>query len=116
MQLTKEIAIAEAEEKAIDEAVIDERKEIAIKQEPLNLSVSSFILIYLAFTTTFDSIISENVSSNKDRLYFIEKYTVGRANEIVRGFLPESPYTEARKLLNQRFGNLVHVTEAHKSR
>lgn len=48
----------------------------------------------------FDSIISENVSSNKDHLYSLEKYTVGRANEIVRGFLPvnsESAYTEARK-------------------
>lgn len=49
----------------------------------------------------FDSIISENVSSNKDHLYSLEKYTVGRANEIVRGFVPvnsESAYTEARKL------------------
>ena len=45
MQLTKEITIAEAEEKAINEALIDERKEIAIKQEPLNPSVSSFIPI-----------------------------------------------------------------------
>ena len=39
MELTKEIAIAEAEEKAINEALIDERKEIAVKQEPLNPSV-----------------------------------------------------------------------------
>ena len=45
MQLTKEISIAEAEERAINEALIDVRKEIAIKQEPLNPSVSSFIPI-----------------------------------------------------------------------
>ena len=32
MQLTKEITIAEAEEKAINEALIDERKEIAINK------------------------------------------------------------------------------------
>ena len=45
VQLTKEIAIAEAEEKAINEALIDERKQIAIKKEPLNSLVSSFIPI-----------------------------------------------------------------------
>ena len=45
MQLTKEIAIAEAEKRAINETLTDERKEIAIKQEPLNPSVSSFIPI-----------------------------------------------------------------------
>ena len=43
MQLTKEITIAETEKKGINGALIDERKEIAIKQEPLNPSVSSFI-------------------------------------------------------------------------
>ena len=222
MQLTKEIAIAEAEERAINEALTDERKEIAIKQEPLNPSASSFISIstlhharettetkpkvtpacaqdnpdnsptmvpaqtqqrenfaikqeinpansqpinyetpfqeplklinlqtkqaelisllveqqkrnilpakepplfsgnafdYQAFVTAFDSIISENVSLNKDHLDFLEKYIVGRANEIVRGFLlvnSESAYTEARKPLDQRFGNPVHVAEAYK--
>ena len=67
--------------------------------------------------TAFDSIISENVSLNKDRLDFLEKYIVGRANEIVRAFLlvnSESAYTEARKPLDQRFGNPVHVAEAYK--
>ena len=51
MQLTREIAIAEAEEKAINEALIDERKEIAIKQESLNPSVSSFIPISMLHHT-----------------------------------------------------------------
>ena len=45
IQSTTEIAIAEAKERAINEALIDERKEIAINQEPLNPSVSSFIPI-----------------------------------------------------------------------
>ena len=74
---------------------------------------------YPAFTTAFDSIISANVPSNKDRLYFLEKYTKGKANDIVKGFLclsSESAYDEARKLLNQWFGNPVHVAEAYKTR
>ena len=74
---------------------------------------------YPAFITAFDSIISQNVSSNMDRLYFLETYTKGKANEVVKGFLAvksDSAYDEARKLLNQRFGNPVHVAEAYKKR
>lgn len=35
----------------------------------------------------------------KDRLYFLEKYILGRANEIIKGFLAvnfENAYTEAQ--------------------
>ena len=74
---------------------------------------------YPAFVTAFDSIISANVLSNRDRLYFLEKYTKGKANDIVKGFLclsSENAYDEARKLLDQRFGNPVHVAEAYKTR
>ena len=86
-------------------------------KEPPTFSGNAFD--YPAFTTAFDSIISENVQSNRDRLYFLDKYTVGNANEIVKGFLAvnsEDAYTEARKLLDQRFGNPIHVAEAYKSR
>ena len=69
--------------------------------------------------TTFDSIICSNVPSNKDRLYFLDKYTRGKANNVVKGFLAmssDSAYDKARKMLDQRFGNPVHVAEAYKSR
>ena len=35
MHLTKEIAIAEAEENAMNDALVDDRKEIEVKQEPI---------------------------------------------------------------------------------
>ena len=73
---------------------------------------------YPAFMTTFDSIICSNVPSNKDRLYFLDKYTRGKANNIVKGFLAmssDSAYNKARKMLDQRFRNPVHVAEAYKS-
>ena len=74
---------------------------------------------YPAFTSAFDSIISSNVQSNRDRLYFLEKYTRGKANEVVKGFVAvnsENAYNEARKILDQRFGNPVYVAEAYKTR
>ena len=86
-------------------------------KEPPVFSGNSFD--YPAFITAFDSIISENVPSNKDRLYFLNKYTDGKANEVVKEFLAvnsDNAYTEARRILGQRFGNPIHVAEAYKSR
>ena len=74
---------------------------------------------YPAFITAFDSIICDNVSTDKDRLYFLNKCTVRQANEVVKGFLAvnsNNAYKEARKLLDERFGNPVHVAEAYKSK
>ena len=68
--------------------------------------------------TAFDSIICSNVPSNKDRLYFLDKYTRGKANNVVKGFLAMSSdraYNKARKMLDQRFRNPVHAAEAYKS-
>jgi len=58
------------------------------------------------------------VPLDRDRLYFLDKYTKGKVNEVVKGFLAmssDSAYERARKLLDERFGNPVHVAEAYKS-
>ena len=74
---------------------------------------------YFSFVIAFDSIISDNVMSDKDRLYYLAKYTSGKANDLVKRFMAvnsENSYREARKLLDQRFGNPVYIAEAFKSR
>ena len=75
-------------------------------KEPPTFSGDSFE--YPAFVTAFDSIITANVSAEKDKLFFLKKYTRGKANEAIKGFLAtnsDTAYTEARKLLDQRFGS-----------
>ena len=72
-----------------------------------------------SFVTAFDAIISENVPTDRDRLYFLEKYTTGKANDVVSGFLSvtmATAYQEARKLLEARFGNPIYVVEDYKSK
>ena len=89
---------------------------LPVKEPP---TFSGNVFDYPAFITAFDAIICDNVLSDKDRLYFLNKYTVGQANEVVKGFLAvnsDNTYKEARKLLDDRFGNPVHVAEAYKSR
>ena len=56
--------------------------------------------------------------SDRDRLFFPDKFHKEKANEVVKGFLAmssDSAYKEARKLLDHRFGNPMHVAEAYKS-
>ena len=74
---------------------------------------------YPDFVTAFDSIIAADVSAEKDKLFFLEKYTRGKANEAIKGFLAtksDTAYTKARKLLDQRVGNPVVVSEDYKKR
>ena len=40
-----------------------------------------------SFVFAFDSIISNNVRLNKDRLYYLHRYTSGKANDLVKRFL-----------------------------
>ena len=89
---------------------------LPVKEPPI---VSGDPYEYFSFFSAFDSIISDNVISDKDRLYYLAKYTSGKANDIVKRFLAvnsESGYREARKLLDQRIGNPVYIVEAFKSR
>ena len=75
-------------------------------KEPLTFSGDPFE--YPAFVTAFDSIIASNVATERDKLFFLQKYTSGKANEAIKGFLATSSdtaYSEARKLLDQRFEN-----------
>ena len=69
--------------------------------------------------TAFDSIIAANVPADKGKLFFLEKYTTGKANEVVKGFLAtnsDTAYSEARKLLDQHFGNPVVVAADYKKK
>ena len=53
---------------------------------------------HFLFFSAFDSIISDNVVSDKDRLYYLAKYTSGKTNDRVKRFLTvnsESGYREA---------------------
>ena len=72
---------------------------------------------YPPFVTAFDSIIV-NVHTDKDQLFFLEKYTSGSTNEAVKGFLAmnsDTAYKEACELLEQRYGNPVVVAQNYKS-
>ena len=113
----QEIVSLQAKQAELSSLIINQQKisSLLVKEPPV---FSGDYFEYPAFVTAFDSIICSNVPSKKDRLYFLDKYTRGKANNVVKGFLAmssDSAYDKARKMLNQRFGNPVHVAEAYKS-
>jgi len=66
----------------------------------------------------FKTIIEACVSSNKERLYFLNKYTTGKANDVIKGFVTLTSYDSymgAKNLLPQRFGDPRRVSNAYKS-
>ena len=72
---------------------------------------------YPVFIRAFEVIIERRVSSNRDRLYFLNKYTTGKANEVIKVFITsssESSYTKAKQLLAERYGDPHQVSDAYK--
>ena len=106
----------QAQQTQLSSMLISQQKTFHLPvKEPLTFSGDPFE--YPAFVTAFDSIIASNVATERDKLFFLEKYTSGKANEAIKGFLATSSdtaYSEARKLLDQRFGNPVVVAEDYK--
>ena len=66
----------------------------------------------------FETIIEARVTADKERLYFLNKYTTGKANNVIKGFVTLSSsdsYKQAKNLLARRFGDPHHVSNAYKS-
>jgi len=113
----QEIVSLQANQTELSTLIINQQKisHLHVKELPL---FSGDYFEYPAFETAFDSIISSKVPSDTDQLYFLDKYTWGKANDVVKGFLAmssDSAYERTWKLLDHRFVNPVHVAEAYKS-
>ena len=82
-------------------------------QEPPTFGGSFFD--YPIFMRAFETIIEGRVSADKERLYFLNKYTTGKANDVIKGFVTlnsNDSYKRAKKLLAQRFGDPHRVSNA----
>ncbi|KAK3704924.1 hypothetical protein QZH41_016749 [Actinostola sp. cb2023] len=93
----REIVNLQTKQTELSALIINQQKAVHLPvKEPPVFSGDPFE--YPAFVTAFDIIISANVPSDRDRIYFLDKYTEGKANAVVKGFLAT-----------------VHVAEAYKS-
>ncbi|KXJ10173.1 hypothetical protein AC249_AIPGENE3264 [Exaiptasia diaphana] len=73
-------------------------------------------LEYHNFLRAFDTLIASKEPDYSCKLYYLEQYTVGRPQELVRSCLHMKPgdgYLKARDLLEQRFGDKYKMAMAH---
>lgn len=74
---------------------------------------------YKLFVNAFDHLIAEKTDSDRDRLYYLDQYTTGRPQELVRSCLhmePKKGYQRAREMLEEKFGDKYKITESYISK
>ena len=70
---------------------------------------------YKTFTMAFDARIQSRVTSNADRLYYLDQHLLGEPKDLISGCLhiePDEGYTEARKLLEKEYGDPYKISNA----
>ncbi|KAK3728346.1 hypothetical protein QZH41_002175 [Actinostola sp. cb2023] len=97
-------------------------QEMMINQQKISLpkrnmpTFSGDPLEYCAFIRAFETLIEAKEPDSAGRLYYLEQYTSGRAKELVRSCQhmdPNAGYSEARKLLNVKFGQRHKIAMAY---
>ena len=77
---------------------------------------SGDLTTYRTFIRAFDSVISSKLVDDGEKLLFLEQFTRQKLREIVRSCLEmpaEEGYKEARKILEKKYGNPIHMNNAY---
>lgn len=114
----RELIMLQQRQTELSAMIVNQQKRSALPVQEPPVFDGDF-LDYPIFKQAFEAIIEDKVDTDNDRLYFLNKFTSGKANDVVKGFVTlNSPdgYQQAKKILAQRFGNPHHVAEAYKSK
>ena len=77
------------------------------------------LLQYPFWLKSFQTIIEGQTDKPSQRLYYLGKYTAGEAKEAICGFLSletSDAYTQAKKVLADRFGNPFLIADAYRKK
>ena len=72
-------------------------------------------LTFKSFLRAFDNAIDSKTHNDRDKLFFLEQYTSGEPQELVRScehMRPEKGYREARLLLQEQYGDELKIAMA----
>ncbi len=76
-------------------------------------------LDYKSFIKAFDTRIESKTPSSADRLYYLNQQLIGEPKELIGGCLylePEQGYSEARRLLQDEYGDSYKISTAYISK
>ena len=73
-------------------------------------------MVYATFMQAFKYGVEMKTQNDADRLYYLEQFTVGEPNKLVRSCLNNEhiQYAAVKKLLADKFGNKYRIAEAFK--
>ena len=77
------------------------------------------LLQYPFWLKSFKTIIEEQTHKAAQRLFYLGKYTAGKAREAINGFLSleiSEAYADAKKVLSDRFGNPFLIADAYRKK
>ena len=98
--------------------LVDQHNHIGLPQRTIK-EFTGDPLDYASFISSFEYTIERKVKDNKGRLYYLEQYTKGEPNRLVRSCLhlrEEECYQEAKNLLERNFGSKHKIAEAYLSK
>ena len=73
-------------------------------------------LDYSSWLLAFNHAVEEECSSARDKLFYLEQFTAGEVNKVVKGYMrkdPEEGYKEAKETIAARYGNKYKVASAY---
>ncbi|XP_072046583.1 uncharacterized protein [Amphiura filiformis] len=95
--------------------LVEQHKQASLPKRTLQ-AFTGDPLQYVTFIRAFEFIIENKSKSNRDRLYYLEQYTRGEANSLVKSCIhmdDEVGYLEAKRLLERKYGNKHKIAEAY---
>lgn len=97
--------------------------ELLVKQQQLSHLPTKDIpvfkgdaLQYKSFMRAFEHAIEQKTSNDQDKLYFLEQFTAGEPQELVRScahMMPNKGYCEAKRLLHKHYGDELRIASAY---
>lgn len=73
-------------------------------------------LTYRSFIRAFEQAIEQRADNDQDKLYYLQQYTAGEPQELVRScehMPPSRGFTEAKRLLQKHYGDELMIASAY---
>lgn len=97
--------------------------ELLVKQQQLSHLTTKDIplfkgdaLQYKSFMRVFEHAIEQKTSNDQDKLYYLDQFTAGEPQELVRScahMTPNTVYCEAKRLLHKHYGDELRIASTY---
>lgn len=102
-------------QKMITEMLVNQQKQVQLPAKDVAVFRGD-PLTYRSFIRAFEQAIEEKASNDQDKLYYLQQYTAGEPQELVRScehMPPHRGFKEAKRLLQKHYGDELMIASAY---